>query len=70
MQAVMIRCPITGQPVPTGLQADRGRFGATAVFFARVQCPRCNSEHEWFARDAWVSDAPGEITKDRLVCAA
>jgi len=21
-----------------------------------VQCPFCNREHEWFAKDAWVCD--------------
>jgi hypothetical protein len=37
--------------------ADRSRFSAMPVFFARVLCPLCNTEHEWFAREAWVCEA-------------
>ena len=57
MGLVMIKCPDTGRDIPTGMMADRSSFSATAVFFARVQCPFCNAEHEWFAREAWVCDA-------------
>jgi len=39
MGAVMIRCPETGQDIPTGIVADRKSFAATPVFFARAYCP-------------------------------
>jgi len=26
------------------------------VFFARVYCPICRTEHEWFAKEAWVCE--------------
>ena len=27
------------------------------AYFARVHCPICRTEHEWFAKEAWVCDA-------------
>jgi hypothetical protein len=57
MGSVMIKCPDTGHDIPTGMMADRLSFSATPVFFARVLCPICNTQHEWFAREAWVCEA-------------
>ena len=56
MGAVMIKCPDTGRPIATGIVADRESFSATPVFFAKVHCPICNAEHEWFAKEAWVCE--------------
>ena len=56
MGDVMIRCPRTGQQIRTGMVAEPRRFASTAVFFARVLCPICKAEHEWFAKEAWVSE--------------
>jgi hypothetical protein len=56
MGHVMIKCPRTGQQIRTGMVAEPGRFASTPVFFARVLCPICLAEHEWFAKDAWVSE--------------
>ena len=60
MGAVMIKCPDTGRDVPTGMMADRRSFSSQPVFFARVRCPVCQREHEWFAREAWVCDPEPE----------
>ncbi len=60
MGTVMIKCPDTGCEIPTGMVADRSSFGSTPVFFARVYCPFCRTEHEWFAKEAWVCDE-GEV---------
>jgi len=57
MGTVMIKCPDTGRDIPTGIIADRSSFNSTPVFFARVLCPVCQTEHEWFAKEAWVCDA-------------
>jgi hypothetical protein len=57
MGSVMVRCPATGHDIPTGIVTDRKSFAATPVFFARVRCPICRTEHEWFAKEAWVCDA-------------
>jgi len=60
MGTVMVRCPETGRDIPTGIVTDRRSFHATPVFFARVFCPICRTEHEWFAKEAWIceSEAP------------
>ena len=57
MGTLMIRCPDTGRDISTGLVADRKSFATMPVFFARVLCPLCNTEHEWFAREAWLCEA-------------
>jgi hypothetical protein len=57
MGSVMIKCPGTGRDIATGLVADRESFAAMPVFFARVFCPLCRTEHEWFAQEAWVCEA-------------
>jgi hypothetical protein len=63
MAAVMIRCPETGREIPTGIVTDRESFEATPVFFARVLCPICRTEHEWFAKEAWLCEPAAEVNK-------
>jgi hypothetical protein len=58
MGMVMIKCPQTGRAIPTGIKVDRERFRASAVFFSRTRCPVCVTDHDWFAREAWVHE-PG-----------
>ena len=58
MGVVMIKCPNTAREISTGIVTDRASFESTPVFFAQVYCPICRTEHEWFAKDAWVCDAP------------
>jgi hypothetical protein len=57
MGMVMVKCPQTGQAIPTGIETDRESFARSAVFFARTRCPRCRTDHAWFAREAWVREA-------------
>jgi hypothetical protein len=59
---VMIKCPETGSAIPTGIKADRERFRCSAVFFARTYCSICKTNHEWFAREAWVYE-PNQIAE-------
>jgi hypothetical protein len=67
MGAVMVRCPETGRDIPTGLVTDRKSFDATPVFFARVYCPICRTEHEWFAKEAWVCEAEPRPQRSALL---
>ena len=60
MGTVMVRCPQTGGEISTGIVTDRRSFEATPVFFGRVLCPICRTEHEWFAKDAWLREAAPE----------
>jgi hypothetical protein len=43
---------------------DTAEFQRAPVFFSRVQCPVCGREHEWFAKDAWVCEAPVVLVAD------
>ncbi len=54
MGIVMIKCPQTGRAIPTGIKVDRERFRCSAVFFARTHCSICQTNHDWFAKEAWV----------------
>ena len=65
MGTLMVKCPDTGRDISTGLVVDRRRFNVTPVFFARVFCPACQAEHEWFAREAWVCDSDSPEPSDR-----
>ena len=60
MGTVMIRCPQTRRAISTGIRTDIATFHATPVFFSQVLCPLCQLTHEWFAKDAWICDMPGE----------
>jgi hypothetical protein len=64
MGIVMVKCPDTGRDISTGIVADRASFNATPVFFARVFCQICQTEHEWFAQQAWVCDSEPGATPD------
>lgn len=66
MGVVMIKCPETGHAIPTGMNADWERFRSSPVFFARTFCLICETNHEWFAREAWVH----EPEKNRNMAAA
>jgi len=50
---IMIKCPQTGRAIPTGIKADRESFRCSAVFFARTHCSICQTNHDWFAKEAW-----------------
>ena len=65
MGAVMVRCPRTGRDIATGMVSDRESFRAMPVFFARVYCPSCQTEHEWFAQEAWVRENKPERDQRR-----
>jgi hypothetical protein len=59
MGTVMIRCPATGATIPTGIEADGNTFACSPVFIADTYCALCDTQHRWFARDAWVEERPG-----------
>jgi hypothetical protein len=56
MGLVMIRCPVTGHEISTGLVASELSFNRSPVFFGRTFCPVCRRDHQWFAKDAWVGE--------------
>ena len=64
MGMVMVKCPQTGHAIPTGIQTDRESFSRRPVFFSRTRCVICHTDHQWFAREAWV-DEPAIRLRDR-----
>ena len=55
MPDIMIRCPILGRAVPTGLTTEAIIFnsldGNLSIPF---RCPACMRLHHWGRKDAWV----------------
>ena len=51
---VMIRCPINGNPVATGLVADPKTWNARPIGLNRVACPVCKQSHAWSKKDAFL----------------
>jgi hypothetical protein len=66
MGMVMVRCPQTGRAIPTGITIDRESFQRSPVFFRRTRCPICNTEHAWFAREAWVDEPEARAPRTGL----
>ena len=62
MGIVMIKCPQTGRAIPTGIKADHESFRSSAVFFARTYCSICRTNHEWFAKEAWLHE-PSQVAE-------
>jgi len=56
---VMITCPTTGRPLPTGMVMSVDAFVASALSTNPVICPHCAKPHTWSKSDAWV-DIPQE----------
>ena len=69
MGSVMIKCPETGRDIATGMRADRETFRSMPVFFARVLCPICRKQHEWFAQHAWVCETEIATPQDAAATA-
>jgi hypothetical protein len=56
MAIVFTKCPVTGQPIDTGVEIDEASFVRLPSFVGRVFCPHCKTEHEWSKDSAWVAD--------------
>jgi len=56
MCTVMVKCPSTGNPIPTGIETDRATFDKLPNVLSHSRCPHCGLEHPWWTHDAWLSD--------------
>ena len=55
MPKIMIRCPITGKTVPTGLTTQMVVFDSIASDLEMPRrCPACLKMHNWMPKEAWV----------------
>ena len=60
MSLVMIRCPISGEPVSTGIEVEPVVLRKLPNIRARMFCPTCGQEHIWALSAAWLAEEPPE----------
>jgi predicted RNA-binding Zn-ribbon protein involved in translation (DUF1610 family) len=56
MGMVMIKCPSTGQAVPTGIEIEEATFTDLPNVGSGMACPACGGHHIWRKADAWLND--------------
>jgi hypothetical protein len=56
MALVMITCPNTGRPVPTGMELDPAAFDSSEFGDIHLECPECPEIHPWSKDDAYLQD--------------
>jgi hypothetical protein len=54
MPDIMIRCPVFGRAVPTGLTTEAIKFASLSDITVPMRCPACLRIHKWEQKDAWV----------------
>jgi hypothetical protein len=57
MSILVIRCPQTGQDVPTGIEIDSQSLQKVPDIIAYTRCPHCGIEHAWWPDEAWLTDS-------------
>jgi hypothetical protein len=57
MSALMILCPKSGQPIPTGIETDELSFQQIPDVLSRARCPVCGLDHAWWKREAWLANS-------------
>lgn len=55
MPDILIRCPVTGQAVFTGLNTESVVFESLPAVEIPLRCSRCGETHRWKPKDAWVA---------------
>jgi hypothetical protein len=56
---IMIKCPVTGKPLPTGIGIDKKSWENPSNQFSNNQigpCPHCGQMHTWSKKDAYYED--------------
>jgi hypothetical protein len=56
MPNIMIRCPIFGKAVSTGLTTETVVFKSLDDIPIPLSCPACRKVHWWKRKDAWVDE--------------
>ena len=58
MPMLMIRCPKTGKPVPTGISMDKRALEdpKNVPRDNQAGCPHCGQLHSWNKEDAWLAE--------------
>jgi hypothetical protein len=55
MGKIMIKCPVTGKAVFTGIGTDKKSFDDPSNTFENnsIHCPHCMNNHVWSKKDAY-----------------
>ena len=56
---VMIRCPVTGDSIATGLMTDSKCWDARPIGLNRAFCPACKQSHAWNKKDGFLEGSAG-----------
>ncbi len=57
MGVLMLKCQTTGRDFSTGIYADEETFNRLPNIVAAAACPHCGRLHNWWTREARVSEA-------------
>ena len=55
---IVTDCPVTGQPIETGIEIDEASFALLPAFIGKIFCGHCSADHEWSKQTAKVVDVP------------
>jgi len=58
---MMVRCPITGRELSTGVQMDARTFEQLPETRTQLTCPICKIDHVWSTREAWFDNPPPSV---------
>jgi hypothetical protein len=53
MTTIMIRCPVTGKEISTGIGMSDAAFATATLSNNSVKCPKCKQVHVW-DKDAFL----------------
>jgi hypothetical protein len=61
---ILVQCPRTGAPVPTGLKTEWVLLKSLPCVAVPLRCPACGQMHKWKPDDAWIGSArqPGDAS--------
>jgi hypothetical protein len=54
---ILVQCPRTGAPVPTGLKTEWVVLKSLPSVAVPLRCPACGQMHKWKPDDAWIGSA-------------
>ena len=57
MGVLVIKCPVSGRELSTGIQTNANTFARMKNVTAQTRCPYCLTEHSWRPLDAKLVDA-------------
>lgn len=65
MPMLMIRCPNTGKPLPTGIAMPKRALASASLIDKFLTCPHCGKVHIWDKEDAFFEEEePGDDRKE------